>query len=223
MFYLYVLQVGVILRAIGFENTTRIYLASGKLFGGQRYMKPFKAMFPRLENHSMVGSGKLEEITRGLAGSAVDYMVCLLSDIFIPTYDGPSNFANNLMGHRLYYGFRTTITPNRKDLAPIFMDKEEGRGAGFEEKIRHVMFNSHFGGPHKRNHPESFYTNSWPECFCQMKATINADRCPPNNVSNVLKSQFQYKEDFEVEATNQTDSTSQTEELAGGTELGRKD
>jgi hypothetical protein len=54
-----------------------------------------------------------------------------------------------------------------------------------------------------------------------MKATINADRCPPNNVSNVLESQFQYKEDFEVEATNQTDSTSQTEELAGGTELGK--
>ena len=91
------MQVGLILRAMGFDNKTRIYLASGELFGGKRFMKPFKAMFPRLENHSTVGPGKLEENTQGLAGSAVDYMVCLLSDIFIPTYDGPNNFANNLM------------------------------------------------------------------------------------------------------------------------------
>nr|TKW25777.1 hypothetical protein SEVIR_3G141100v2 [Setaria viridis] len=187
-------EVGLILCAIGYDNTTRIYLASGKLF----------------ENHSMVGSGKLEENTRGLAGSAVDYMVCLLSDIFIPTYDGPSNFANNLMGHRLYYGFRTTITPNRKALAPIFMDREEGHASGFEE--------SQAG---HRIHLESFYTNSWPECFCQTKARNHADRCPPNNVDDVLESQFRYKEDIEVEATNQTDSTSQTEELAGGTELAK--
>ncbi|XP_020151739.1 O-fucosyltransferase 1 isoform X2 [Aegilops tauschii subsp. strangulata] len=204
-------EVGLIIRAMGFDNTTRIYLASGKLFGGERFMKPFKAMFPRLENNSMIGSGKLEEDNRGLARSAVDYMVCLLSDIFMPTYDGPSNFANNLMGHRLYYGFRTTITPNRKALAPIFMDMEEGRASGYEERIRQVMFNTHFGAPHKRIHPESFYTNSWPECFCQMKAGNQADRCPPDNVNDVLESQFQNKEDVEAEATNQTDSTSSME------------
>ncbi|CAN6327211.1 unnamed protein product [Urochloa humidicola] len=200
-------EVGLTLRAMGFDNTTRIYLASGKLFGGKRFMKPFKAMFPRLENHSMVGSGKLEENTRGLAGSAVDYMVCLLSDIFIPTYDGPSNFANNLMGHRLYYGFRTTITPNRKTLAPMFMDRDEGRASRFEERVRQVMFNTHFGAPHKRIHPESFYTNSWPECFCKTKARNLADRCPPDNVNDVLGSQFQNREDIE--------------ELGGGTELAK--
>ncbi|KAL5203768.1 hypothetical protein ABZP36_008639 [Zizania latifolia] len=209
-------EVGLILRSMGFDNRTRIYLASGELFGGKRFMKPFKAMFPRLENHSTVGPGKLEENTRGLAGSAVDYMVCLLSDIFIPTYDGPSNFANNLMGHRLYYGFRTTITPNRKALAPIFMDREEGRIAGFEERVRHVMFNTHFGGPHKRVHPESFYTNSWPECFCQMNPRNRADKCPPDNIYEVLESQFQSvegEEDIEVQVSNQTESTSQTEEM----------
>ena len=104
-------------------------------------MKPFKAMFPRLANHSIVGNSG--ELDRGLAGSAVDYMVCLLSDIFVPTYDGPSNFANNLMGHRLYYGFRTTVTPNRKALAPLFMDREEGRTTGFEERVRQVMLTTH--------------------------------------------------------------------------------
>jgi hypothetical protein len=199
---------------MGFDNTTRIYLASGELFGGKRFMKPFKAMFPRLENHSTVGPAKLEENTQGLAGSAVDYMVCLLSDIFIPTYDGPSNFANNLMGHRLYYGFRTTITPNRKALAPIFIDRSRGRTAGFEQRIRQVMFNTHFGGPHKRIHPESFYTNSWPECFCQTNTRNQADQCPPDNINDVLESQFQSEEEVEeARATNQTDSGGQAEEV----------
>lgn len=210
-----VVQVGLILRALGFDNTTHIYLASGELFGGKRFMRPFKAMFPRLENHSSVGPGKLEENTRGLAGSAVDYMVCLLSDIFMPTYDGPSNFANNLIGHRLYYGFRTTITPNRKALAPIFMDREIGSTAGFEERVRQVMMKTYVGGPHKRIHPESFYTNSWPECFCQANPRNRADKCPPDNIYEVLENQFQSEESeesIEVKATSQIDSISQTEE-----------
>ncbi|URE25272.1 DUF246 domain-containing protein, partial [Musa troglodytarum] len=180
-------RVGLVLQAMGFNNSARIYLAAGELFGGERFIKPFRAMFPHLENHSTVGpSEKLEGNARGLVGSAVDYMVSLLSDIFIPTYDGPSNFANNLMGHRLYYGFRTTIQPNRKALAPIFMDREKGRADGFEGRIRQVMFNSKFGGPHKRVHPESFYTNSWPECFCLMAPANPADKCPPHNILEIL-------------------------------------
>ncbi|KAJ7979145.1 O-fucosyltransferase family protein [Quillaja saponaria] len=185
-------EVGLILHALGFDNSTRIYLAAGELFGGDRFMKPFRALFPRLDNHSTVeSSDELVENTRGLAGSAVDYMVCLLSDIFMPTYDGPSNFANNLLGHRLYYGFRTTIRPDRKALAPIFIDRENGRQAGFEEAVRQVMLNTNFGGPHKRVSPESFYTNSWPECFCQITPDNPANKCPPNDVLDILNNQLE--------------------------------
>lgn len=187
-------EVGLLLRAIGFDNSTRIYLAAGDLFGGERFMKPFRSMFPRLENHSTVDpSGELSKNNRGLLGSAVDYMVCLLSDIFMPTYDGPSNFANNLLGHRLYYGFRTTIRPDRKALAPLFIDKEKGQKHGFEEAVRRVMLKTNFGGPHKRISPESFYTNSWPECFCQKPATNDAHKCPPDDVLGVLESKLQNK------------------------------
>ncbi|GFY93071.1 O-fucosyltransferase family protein [Actinidia rufa] len=67
--------VGLILRAIGFDNSTRIYLAAGELFGGERFMKPFRSLFSRLENHSTVDhSEELVENTQGLLGSAVDYM-----------------------------------------------------------------------------------------------------------------------------------------------------
>ncbi|KAJ9541603.1 hypothetical protein OSB04_028109 [Centaurea solstitialis] len=187
-------EVGLILRAIGFDNSTRIYLAAGELFGGDRFMKPFRSMFPLLENHSTVDSSdELKDNTQGLLGSAVDYMVCLLSDIFMPTYDGPSNFANNLLGHRLYHGFRTAIRPDRKGLAPIFVDREKGRTAGFEEAVRRVMLQTNFGGPHKRISPESFYTNSWSECFCQPSASNAADRCPPDDVTEVLENRTKQK------------------------------
>ncbi|WOL01371.1 hypothetical protein Cni_G10087 [Canna indica] len=210
-------EVGLILQSMGFDNSTRIYVAAGELFGGERFMRPFRKLFPHLENHSTVGpSEKLEENARGLVGSAVDYMVCLISDIFMPTYDGPSNFANNLMGHRLYYGFRTTIQPDRKALAPIFMDREEGGTADFEERVRHVMFNSEFGGPQKRVHPESFFTNSWPECFCQLSPAKPRDKCPPDNILEVLESQLQSEQNDNLEpamTSNTTNNMSLQEEI----------
>uniref|UniRef100_A0A7N0UP18 O-fucosyltransferase family protein n=2 Tax=Kalanchoe fedtschenkoi TaxID=63787 RepID=A0A7N0UP18_KALFE len=201
-------EVGLVLRAIGFDNSTRIYLAAGELFGGERFMKPFRALFPRLENHSSVDSSdELAENTRGLIGSAVDYMVCLLSDIFMPTYDGPSNFANNLLGHRLYYGFRTNIRPDRKALAPILVNREKGKVAGFEEAVRRAMLGTNFGGPHKRISPESFYTNSWPECFCQMSPMNPADKCPPDNVLEMLDSNMGSEDSHDLDTSGSSNST----------------
>ncbi|KAL6342289.1 hypothetical protein AAG906_007503 [Vitis piasezkii] len=206
-------EVGLVLHALGFDNSTKIYLAAGELFGGERFMKPFRALFPRLENHSSVEpADELLENSQGLVGSAVDYMVCLLSDIFMPTYDGPSNFANNLLGHRLYYGFRTTLRPDRKALAPIFIDRENGRLAGFEEAVRRVMLNTNFGGPHKRVPPESFYTNSWPECFCQMSPKNPADKCPPENVLEILNNRLESEMGNGFESTTTSNLTVPTEE-----------
>ncbi|KAK6161738.1 hypothetical protein DH2020_005119 [Rehmannia glutinosa] len=152
------MSVGLILRSMGFDNSTRIYLAAGELFGGERFMKPFRSLFPRLENHNTVDpTGEIAKNTRGLVGSAVDYMVCLLADIFMPTYDGPSNFANNLLatGSTMVSAFN--IQPDRKALAPIFIEREKkGHTAGFEEAVRRAMLNTNFGGPHKRVSPESF-------------------------------------------------------------------
>lgn len=147
-------------------------------------MQPLHQLFPHLENRTtMATPAELKRIStegRGLLGPAVDYMVCLLSDIFVPTYDGPSNFANNLLGHRLYFGFRTIIRPDRKALAPLFIQREEGTlgHEEFESKARAVMQSTWIGGPHARVEPESFYTNPWPECFCKPRATKKSDQCP---------------------------------------------
>uniref|UniRef100_M4EUK5 O-fucosyltransferase family protein n=1 Tax=Brassica campestris TaxID=3711 RepID=M4EUK5_BRACM len=179
-------EVDLILRAMRFDNSTRIYLAAGELFGGERFMKPFRTLFPRLDNHSSVDPSS-EELSptnsQGLIGSAVDYMVCLMSDIFMPT-------------------------PDRKGFAPVFVAREKGKTAGLEEAVRRVMMKTNFGGPHKRVSPESFYTNSWPECFCQVNPKKGGDKCPPDSVL-----------DSRLESVGDSDSTSQTDSTVVG--LGR--
>lgn len=50
MFLLYVLlQVGMMLRGMGFDNTTLVYVAAGKIYKSEKFMAPLKLMFPRLE------------------------------------------------------------------------------------------------------------------------------------------------------------------------------
>ena len=122
---------------MGFDNSMHIYLATSQLFGGQQFMKPFHALFPHLENQTTVVSTKdlvaVNADGRGLLGPAVDYTVYLLSDIFMPTYDGPSNLLI------IYWDIICIMVPDRKALAPIFIDRERSRDYKFEALVRLIM------------------------------------------------------------------------------------
>lgn len=43
------LQVGMMLRGMGFRNTTPIYLAAGKIYNEEESMEPLRRMFPYLQ------------------------------------------------------------------------------------------------------------------------------------------------------------------------------
>ena len=46
---LIIIQVGMMLKGMGFDNNTSIYLAAGKIYKGEKNMLPLKQMFPLLQ------------------------------------------------------------------------------------------------------------------------------------------------------------------------------
>lgn len=43
------MQVGMMLRGMGFDNTTSVYVAAGKIYKEEKFMAPLKLMFPYLQ------------------------------------------------------------------------------------------------------------------------------------------------------------------------------
>ena len=52
------LQVGMILRGMGFDNTTSVYVASGKIYKEEKYMAPLRQLFPLLETKYTLASAE---------------------------------------------------------------------------------------------------------------------------------------------------------------------
>lgn len=50
------LQVGMMLRGMGFDNTTSLYVAAGKIYKVEKHMAPLKQMFPGLETKETLAS-----------------------------------------------------------------------------------------------------------------------------------------------------------------------
>lgn len=51
-------QVGLMLRGMGFDRSTYLYLASGKIYNSERYMAPLLEMFPNLQTKEMLASNE---------------------------------------------------------------------------------------------------------------------------------------------------------------------
>lgn len=46
----------MMLRGMGFDNTTSVYVAAGKIYKAEKYMAPLKQMFPRLQTKDTLAS-----------------------------------------------------------------------------------------------------------------------------------------------------------------------
>ncbi|KAL0463473.1 UNVERIFIED_CONTAM: protein ESMERALDA 1 [Sesamum latifolium] len=130
------LEVGLMLRGMGFSKSTSIYLASGKIYDSERHMAPLLEMFPLLQTKETLASAEelapFQNYSSRMA--AIDYTVCLHSEVFVTTQGG--NFPHFLLGHRryLYGGHSRTIKPDKRKLAIIFDNPSIG-WKGFKKQM----------------------------------------------------------------------------------------
>ncbi|KAF8411809.1 hypothetical protein HHK36_004368 [Tetracentron sinense] len=137
------LEVGMMLRGMGFDNNTTIYLASGKIYQAESNLAPLLKMFPLVQTKNSLAS--LDELAffEGYSSrlAALDYTVCLFSEVFVTTQGG--NFPHFLMGHRrfLYSGHAKTIKPDKRKLVILLQDTQISWKA-FKEQMEAMLVES---------------------------------------------------------------------------------
>uniref|UniRef100_A0A0D9XXD9 O-fucosyltransferase family protein n=1 Tax=Leersia perrieri TaxID=77586 RepID=A0A0D9XXD9_9ORYZ len=162
------LEVGMMLRGMGFDNTTSLYVASGKIYNAEKYMAPLRKMFPLLATKETLALpeelAEFEGHSSRLA--ALDYTVCLPSEVFVTTQGG--NFPHFLMGHRRYLfgGNAKTIKPDKRKLVLSFVDPNI-RWNRFKRHMQDILHHSDMRGTAIRKPNDSIYTFPMPECMCQ--------------------------------------------------------
>lgn len=161
------LEVGMMLRAIGFQNTTSIYLAAGKIYKAEQSMAPLRQMFPFLQTkETLLSMEELEPLKKFSSRlAALDYSVCLHSEVFVTTQGG--NFPQFLIGHRRYLnkGHSKTLKPDKRKLA-VLLDDRGLRWETFTGQMQSMWRNSDFKGHELRKTSASIYTCPAPDCMC---------------------------------------------------------
>ncbi|KAF3439207.1 hypothetical protein FNV43_RR17482 [Rhamnella rubrinervis] len=156
-------EIGLLLAALGFDNNTRLYLASHKVYGGEARISTLRKLFPLMEDKKSLASSEERAQIKGKASllAAVDYYVGMHSDIFISA--SPGNMHNALVGHRTFKNLKT-IRPNMALLGQLFLNKSL-TWSEFEQSVVEGHKNRQ-GQIRLRKHKQSIYTYPAPECMC---------------------------------------------------------
>ncbi|KAJ7942993.1 O-fucosyltransferase family protein [Quillaja saponaria] len=168
------LEVGLMLRGMGFDKSTYIYLASGKIYSSERTMAPLLEMFPNLQTKEMLASedelAPFKNYSSRMA--AIDYTVCLHSEVFVTTQGG--NFPHFLLGHRryLYGGHAKTIRPDKRKLALLFDNPNVG-WKSFKRQLLSMRSHSDSKGFELKRPSDSIYSFPCPDCMCRSNRTEN--------------------------------------------------
>ncbi|XP_066319416.1 rhamnogalacturonan I rhamnosyltransferase 1-like [Miscanthus floridulus] len=107
-------EVALVLKALDIDKSMQIYIAAGEIYGGKRRMASLTSAYPNVVRKETLlePSDLMFFQNHSSQMAALDYLVSLESDIFVPTYDG--NMAKVVEGHRRYMGFKKTILLDRK-------------------------------------------------------------------------------------------------------------
>lgn len=166
------LEVGLMLRGMGFDKSTSIYLASGQIYNSEKYMAPLLEMFPLLQTKEMLAS--IEELApyKNFSSrmAAIDYTVCLHSEVFVTTQGG--NFPQFLLGHRryLFNGHAKTIRPDKRKLA-LYFDNPKIGWRTFKRHMLGMRAHSDSKGIEIKRPNDSIYSFPCPNCMCHTNKT----------------------------------------------------
>ncbi|KNA09530.1 hypothetical protein SOVF_152790 [Spinacia oleracea] len=189
-------EVGMMLRGMGFDNNTLIYLASGRLYQEERHLTPLLEMFPLLYTKESLATPEELAYFKGYSSrlAALDYAVCLFSEVFLTTQGG--NFPHFLMGHRryIYGGHAKTIKPDKQKLVLLFHNISIS-WQEIKDEVKVMLVESNREGlmmPRikKSNRHNSIYKYPFPQCRCLQEAqnlTVNRE-----NVCDVLDHQLKH-------------------------------
>ncbi|KAJ0978137.1 hypothetical protein J5N97_013611 [Dioscorea zingiberensis] len=176
-------ETALVLQALGFERNTLIYIASGKTYGGERRLAPLRAAYPNLIKKEMLLTpdelGPLQNHSNRMA--ALDYLVSVESDVFIPTYNG--NMAKVVEGHRRYVGFRKTIKLDRKQLVELLDLYQRGRLSWYQfSNVVQEIHRDRIGQPTRRNvnpkfpKAEDYFYSNPQECLAPLTMSTYDDQ-----------------------------------------------
>lgn len=104
-------EVGLMLRALGFDNDTLLYVASGEIYGGDETLQPLRELFPNFYTKEKLAGDDLNPFLPFSSRlAAIDFIVCDESDVFVTNNNG--NMAKVLAGRRyvllffcIYFGY----------------------------------------------------------------------------------------------------------------------
>eukprot|EP00250_Pteridium_aquilinum_P019980 c24650_g1_i3 orf=387-1385(-) len=167
------LEVGMMLRGMGFQNDTPIFVAAGKIYNAQKNMAPLHQMFPLLYTKETLLSAEELEPFKNFSSrlAALDYTACLSSEVFVTTQGG--NFPQFLIGHRRYLhsGHAKTIKPDKRKLA-VLLGTPDISWEVFNEQMQAMRYHSDLKGRELRKASASIYTYPAPECLCSQPGTL---------------------------------------------------
>ncbi|CAI8617567.1 unnamed protein product [Vicia faba] len=167
-------ETALVMQALGFGRETQIYIAAGEIYGGERRLAQLRAAFPNIvRKEALLAVDELQQFQNHSSQmAALDFMVSVASDTFIPTYDG--NMAKLVEGHRRYSGFKKSILLDRKKLVQL-IDMHQNRTLPwneFADAVRHAH-EKRMGQPSYRRviadkpkEEDYFYANPH-ECLCE--------------------------------------------------------
>ncbi|KAK6131421.1 hypothetical protein DH2020_034824 [Rehmannia glutinosa] len=171
-------EVGLLLRALGYDRQTHIFVASGEVYGGEETLAPLKALFPNFYSKDILASQEELKPFSGFSSrmAALDFIACDESDVFVTNNNG--NMAKILAGRRRYFGHKPTIRPNAKKLYRLFANRDNMTWEEFSSKAR--IYQRGFMGEPKEVRPGrgAFHENP-AACICEnSEAKTKMDSVP---------------------------------------------